>query len=171
MFVSLNKAPINPVPQVKINRDQADKGWIVNGAHPEIFLDSKYEGSRNNSFVAAVAYSESMVSKSKRAWSQDRNFVLIEKTVCGKQLRLFVRITRPTGGYKFFEVPRKTITGEFMGATFEEVRVAVSQAVTWFLLEREKCQDAITSKNIVVKSKRKSARHSLLFGEFIPGAD
>jgi sarcosine oxidase delta subunit len=168
MFTSLNKAPYDPVPQVRITRDQTDKGWIVHGAHPQIFLDSQYEGSRNNSYVAAVAYSESMVSKSKRAWSTDRNFVLLEKQDRAKQLRLYVRITRPTGGYKFFMVARTTITGEFMSATHEEVRVAVSQAVAWFIQERDKCQDVITSKNIAAKNKRSSQRRSLLFGEFIP---
>lgn len=171
MFQPLPVAPHNPVPDVRITRNATDQGWIVGGAHPEIFLDSRYGHSRNNSFVAAVAYSETMVAKGKRHWSTDRNFVLIEKTNRQKQLRLHVRITRPTGGYKFFEVPRKSITGEFMGATMEEVRVAVAQAVSWFFKEREICQDAITSKNIETKNKRKSARRSLLFGEFIPGAN
>lgn len=168
MFTPLPTAPHDPVPKVKLVRDDDNKLWIVRGAHPRTFKDVDHGNSFHNAFVAAIAYSEAMVANGKRAWSTDRNFVLIEKADRAKQLRLYVRITRPTGGYKFFLVNRTTITGEFMGATYEEVRVAASQAVAWFIQERAKCQDAITSKNIAVKNKRIDQRRSLLYGGFIP---
>lgn len=164
MFTPLPAEKHNPITPVRITRNNADTGWMVHGSHARAFMDCDYEYSRNNSFVQAVVYSETMVANSKRAWSTNRNFVLVEKPDRRKQLRLYVRITRPTGGYKFFLVERQGLDAEF-----HEIREAVSQAVSWFYKERAACEDVITSKNIATKNKRKSERRSLLYGGFIPG--
>lgn len=166
MFTPLPKVSEPNFPVVRIERNLQNNGWQVFGAHPRTFFDEDNQSSINNCYVAAVTYSEMMVRNSKRAYSTNRNFVLIEKKDRYKQMQLHVRITRPMGGYKFCLV---TPTGPAENPVqYDDIRRAVVEAVSWFFDEREKCQDAITSKNIETKSKRKSERHSLLFGGFIP---
>lgn len=155
---------ISDMQQYPVQRNDTNDGWLVN-AHfrSKVFLDKDHDHSVQNSFVEATNYACSTIEKSKRRFTVDRNCSFIDKTNRKGETERFVRITRPLGGYKFFKLENSSgINGLYTQTEYDQ---AIQLACKWFMDEREKCSDIITSRNNERKKERKKTRHSFLFGD------
>jgi len=167
-----------------VNRNQTDDGWLVRATVNKTFFDKDYGNSRQNSYVQAYNYSFDKFDETKRKYAVSRNITIVKKFDKKGNSKSYVRITKPLGGYKLFEIdltiPDNPTTGSasavFMNGNkptkivgeienIEALRVAIMQANEWFIEEREKFQSTIDNKNANARQQTTMARHARLFGD------
>ena len=149
-----------------ITRTPEDDGWRAGGYYPRVFKDDDHGGS-SGCYVVALNYTEAIYRKSKRKSSTKREHTLVKrKNRQGVEIS-YIRITRPTGGYKFFPIPYIGTPPNHTVHVFN-IQDVCRAASIWFSEEKEKCMDRITLKNIAVTTQKRKARHSLLTAGFLP---
>lgn len=108
--------------------------------------------SREVKNTYAIKEVETMFLNKKYNVKYERNYTIIKRKSIEQQNKVYVRITKPVGGYKFFIVT----PSNGYGYTEEDYNKVIKEANEWFLTEYKKCLINTILENLDSGKKRKN---------------